>query len=229
VRRGPARPCRSPAEAEAALSAQLGVPITLACATAPVRSEALSPGERRQLDVLAGTPRADTWRCGRAALKRLLRRLGEDDDTEALRFPHPSLSLTHSDGSALAVHGSGARGIGIDIERHRLGRRRAAQWLCASRLFATAEEQAWLSELPAAVLGVHLLRLWTVKEALFKADLRNTGQDLADYSLAHPEYETGQATHTRDPERTFRYSTLRWDGAPLSVAVRVEGDYAQRG
>ena len=61
--------------------------IALACATAPVRSEALSPGERRQLETLAGTRRAAAWCCGRAALKRLLLRLGPDATVVAAPEP----------------------------------------------------------------------------------------------------------------------------------------------
>jgi 4'-phosphopantetheinyl transferase EntD len=179
---------------------------------------------------MAGTPRALAWRRGRAALKRLLRQLGGDDDTAALHFPHPCLSLTHSRGVALAVHVANAGGTGVDLECRRLGRHRAARWLAAAGLFVTRDEQAWLSRLPPTTLGAELIRLWTVKEALFKADLNNAGLGLADYALANADHRAGHAALAADRRRTFRYATLVWDGAALSVAVRAEAedDHADR-
>jgi hypothetical protein len=213
---------------EAALGDQLGVRLHVAGATRPVRPAALSVHEWRQLDALAGTPRALAWRRGRAALKRLLGRLGADGETSALHFPHPGLSLTHSGGVALAVHVAGVGGTGVDLERCRLGIRRAARWLGAAALFAAPVEQAWLAGLRRDLLGSELVRLWTVKEALYKADLDNAGEGLADYALVDPSRRAGPAAHTTDPRRTFRYGTLAGDGAVLSVAVRAEVDHAHR-
>ncbi|GAB1692054.1 4'-phosphopantetheinyl transferase family protein [Krasilnikovia sp. M28-CT-15] len=166
-----------------------------------------------------GTDRRMEHRIGRAALRRVAERLGERVDTDRLVLPHPRLTLTHSYGVAVAV---GARhrastGIGVDLEAVRPVNPGIA------RLFLTPAERAQLGAAPSVDEPTGepdvLLRLWTVKEAVFKADTGNSGRILADYELRHPTAWSGRATRGRS---RFRYRTVQLPGHVVSVAVHEE-------
>lgn len=160
----------------------------------------------------AGDRRHREHQLGRRALRRVLAGLGDPTDPATVRFPHPRLSLTHSGGVALAVgtlDHTGA-GVGIDLEPVAPVNPRAA------RLFLTGAEQAWWR---TAAEPDALLRLWTVKEAVFKADLGNDGRILADYELSRPAGWTGHAS--RGATR-FRYRSARLSGFMVSLAVPEE-------
>jgi phosphopantetheinyl transferase (holo-ACP synthase) len=199
----------------AALSEALGVPLSAATSRRLVRLSALSPEERRRHDGFASPERRREWRRGRAALKLLV-----GGDTAALRFPHPRLSLSHAAGRAVAVALDGAPpgvvGVGVDLEGPRRPREETA------RFFLDERERAWLAALAPAERPAELLRLWTVKEALFKADPDNDGGALADYALHAPGLPAGRARRGR---RRFRYATKIVDAGTLSVAV-AEDDHA---
>ena len=157
---------------------------------APVTT--LTPGERAQLP---DGPRRHDWLLGRAALKA--HGIG---DTSTVTFPNRCLSLTHSAGIAVAARCEGDQaGVGVDLEAWRTMDPRAA------RFFLRPEEQG------------DLLRLWTVKEALFKATPDNAGMALVDYALAHPEAHEGLATDRLG--RTFEYQSRRRPEGWLTIAV----------
>jgi acyl carrier protein len=127
-------------------------------------------------------------------------------------FPHPRLSLSHTDrqGAAAATTGPAA-GTGVDLEHLRPTDPRTA------RFFLRPEEETWLRRSPAR--AVEHVRLWTVKEALFKADLGNATRTLRDYAIDDPGARTGLA---RAPtgERFVYTSTQRRDTI-LTVATAV--------
>jgi acyl carrier protein len=127
-------------------------------------------------------------------------------------FPHPRLSLSHTDRQAAAVAVAGpAAGTGVDLEHLRPADPRTA------RFFLRPEEEAWLRRCPAR--AVEHVRLWTVKEALFKADLGNATRTLRDYAIDDPAARTGVA---RAPtgERIVYTSTRRRDTI-LTVATAI--------
>jgi len=197
-----------PAAAEAALSAALGVGVTLRTATVPLTVEDLSPGERAAWERLPGDgPRRRDWLLGRAALKPLV----DGADTAGVAFPHRTLSLSHSGPMAVAVSvdgagGGGGGGAGVDLET------RAGADPRAARFFLHEDEQA---ASPHAVL-----RLWTVKEALFKATPDNADRRLLDYRVTDPSAATGTATDVAG--RTFRYASGLLDRYRLTVALCLE-------
>jgi 4'-phosphopantetheinyl transferase EntD len=159
----------------------------LAAAAEP--TDALAPGERAALEKLKAERRRASWLRGRAALKALL----GDVDTSTLSFPHPELSLTHTEDIAVAVACEGALGLGVDLEL-RLPSERVARRFLSEEEFAAAEgPDDWL-------------RLWTVKEARFKADLHNKGRTILEYA-------------SRDPR--FRHASVPVFGGWLTVAVAV--------
>jgi phosphopantetheinyl transferase len=193
------------AAVEVALTEALGVPVRAALAEGPAPLSALSDGELEVLERFETQARRTEWRRGRAALKRLLARLGEGDDTAQLRFPHPRVSLTHAGKTAVAVAVAGAQGVGVDLECDKTPHPETA------RFFLTDEERSWLRTTD------DLVRLWTIKEALFKADADNAGAGLYEYELDAPDANTAR----RGAQR-FRFATHRFPFGTLTVAVREE-------
>jgi hypothetical protein len=65
------------------------------------------------------------------------------------------------------------------------------------------------------------LRLWTTKEALFKANAANEGTLLTHYVLDEPGAATGTARWTAEAGSAFRYASLPLaGGGALTLAVR---------
>jgi hypothetical protein len=185
------------------VSAVLVVGVRLRTATVPLATDALSAGERAAWRRLPEEgPRRRDWLLGRAALKPLV----DGADTAAVAFPHPRLSLTHSGPMAVAVSvdsDNAPAGVGVDLETRSGADPRAA------RFFLHDDEEA--SE-PHDVL-----RLWTVKEALYKATPANAGGRLLDYRVVDPSASNGSATDITG--RTFRYASGLLDRYRLTVAV----------
>ena len=165
----------------------LGLPMRLAAAAEP--AAALSPGERATLQGLKAERRRESWLRGRAALKALL----GDIDTSTLSFPHPELSLTHTEDIAVAVACEGAGGVGVDLEVRPPSERAARRFLSEEEFAASGGPDGWL-------------RFWTVKEACFKADLGNKGRTILEYSPQDPR---------------FRHASVRVFGGWLTVALAV--------
>lgn len=197
------------AEHERELSLRLKLRLKLAAATMPADPRKLMEAERRHLARFENPKRRETWLRGRAALKKLLAALGRSEDTSAISFPNPWCSLTHSGPYAVAVgtNAPGVRGVGVDLE---IRRRVAVQ---TARFFLKPEEQR---QATAEIL----LRLWTVKEAVYKSDPENCGRGLFDYNLKDPTALSGQALVRRRGEVfVMRYAALELRPGPLSVAV----------
>jgi acyl carrier protein len=160
----------------------------------------------------------------RHALRVLLGLLGLPRDTAACRFPHPRLSLAHGGDGAIAAGTvrHWAAGLGVDYEADRPVDPRAA------RFFLTDAEQAWLARLPRPGRAAGQLRLWTVKEAVFKADLANRDGDamLHHYSTQPGHFSTQPAgpgaagwAIRRGTGQTFGFTSARFQGGHLSVAA----------
>ncbi|MFN2505480.1 MAG: 4'-phosphopantetheinyl transferase superfamily protein, partial [Acidimicrobiales bacterium] len=187
--------------AEVAVSAAFGQSTRLRATTIPLPPTRLSPAENlawRRLPA-QGRRRSD-WLLGRAALRLLM----DGDDTSAVAFPHPHLSLSHAAGMAVAAGSVGHQaGLGVDFEGWRPTDPRTA------RFFLHDGER---------LDGDDRLRLWTVKEALFKATPANTGGRLLDYRLADPAASVGTALDVRGD--IFLYASGYLDGSgPLAVAI----------
>jgi len=189
----------------------LGLPVAVAWAQAPPPGAVLSPGEAAHAATLTVPARRATWLLGRAALKQVLAALGEPDDTTGIAFPHPRLSLSHSAGTALALGTPerGVAGLGVDLELRRPPRVEAA------RFFLAASEKAWLAAEPGR--DARLLRIWTIKEALYKAYARNRETSFRDYVLDDPEADDGGAV-LRGPGIALRYASLAIQGGFVSAA-----------
>jgi 4'-phosphopantetheinyl transferase EntD len=193
----------------------LGVPFRVAISSEAVAIDRLTPSEQIHLDELATSPRRLSWLKGRSALKRLLSSLGEAEETAGIGFPNSRFSLTHSGGFAVALGTTceELRGVGVDLEMNRPLRKEAA------RFFLTEPEDAWLKNFDESLRTRNLLRLWTIKEALFKSDPLNRERWFADYWLETPATDTGLAFMRGDAAEAFRYFCFDVDKGFLSVAV----------
>lgn len=192
----------------------LGVPVWLEAATEGADPETLTPGERKAMEACQTAARRAEWLRGRSALKRLCRRLGANADTSRLRFPHPRISLSHCGPVAIAAAAGeeGLQGVGIDLEVSRSPRPEMA------RLFLTPEEQSALKRHRPERQMPELLRLWTIKESVFKADPGNQDRLLADYRLTEPLAAAGSARVEVGPP-CIHYFSLPVSTGFLSVAI----------
>jgi len=178
--------------------------------------EVLSCNERSVYGQLTTASRRDIWLRGRAALKGLLGRLGESTDTAIFSFPSPRYSLTHSGPYAVAIGtaGRGLRGVGVDIEVDRGLHPNAA------RLFLSDPEQAWLGTLDDSVRAGQLQRLWTIKEAAFKANPHNGDTWLSDYRLKDPGQHDGEALVIHGGTAwVIRYCSLELKEGVMTAAI----------
>ncbi len=184
-----------------------GIRLLLAEARKPLDPLDLTPGEQEIWHTLSKV-REPSWLLGRAALHALLPRLGRAKDSSLLKFPEAQVSLTHTSYEALAVGTSEAIcGIGIDCEDDKTVKR------AALRFFANEAERAAIDDDASA------LRLWTIKEALYKADADNGQETLISYRLAKPQAAEGEA-YSREG-RLFRYIARRTERGFTTLALRV--------
>ena len=170
-------------------------------------------GEQHERDGGLGRARAVSRRLGRAALRALRIELEGRAAVDDLAFPNPRYSLSHSRDTALAVADATASldGIGVDLEIDRNLNPHSA------RFFLTDRERRWLEGLDGARASEELLRLWCVKEAVFKANPENHGTLLGDHALVAPAEPCGRA-RTREG-RVVEYAS--WREARTCVAVAV--------
>ena len=108
-------------------------------------------------------------------------------------------------------------GVGLDIETNR------AVQPAAARFFLTDGEQEWLKK-SAGGSPHDLLRLWTVKEAIFKADPENDRKILGDYVLENPSQWDGSAYPKDRMFLRFYYSSIQLDEGFLSIALLAKGE-----
>lgn len=175
--------------------------------------------ERWLADLLGAPLRIGIATTGPEALAIALRAADRAPDAVA-SWPCPFASLTHSRDVAIAVAVPPevpAIGIGIDLEHDRPIKPAMARLICGEH------ERAWLASLPADRHAAEVLRLWTAKEALYKADPAQGDAIVAEYTLAHPgaSLTTGGRL---DSSRPATVTSLRPPGAVISVALQLSGE-----
>ncbi|MBA9006784.1 4'-phosphopantetheinyl transferase superfamily protein [Thermomonospora cellulosilytica] len=182
---------------------------------------ALSAAERTRVDAFGAGERRRRWLRARRAQRVVTGLLGLPGDV-ARRFPHPRLSLTHTGGGSVAAGVVGPvppslTGIGVDLEPPRLPDPRTA------RFFLDDRERAWLAGQPPPRRAAEHVRLWTLKEALFKADPANADATLRDYRVRDAAARHGTAGRPHRPGLTFGYVSGRLRGGHLSIALSFDG------
>ncbi len=189
--------------------------IELVIADAPLPKEALNPAERAQYSSLSFSHRREQWLKGRQALRRLgERRNHQDLGSHSLPHDWEKVSLTYNAGRAIAAScRKPCEGFGIDAEslRHVCPR--------LAGLFLTAEE--WDMAQSHCLEDSDFVRLWTVKEALYKA---SSGKDasgglwLRHYKLKDLRSLRGEAT--RRDGLILSYQSLWLDNSTwLTIAT----------
>lgn len=208
----PTNPTIDAAALKQYFSHALGLPLVLSVAEDPLPIHELSDGEQQ----VFSTSRHPKWQAstllGRNALKQTLRKLRFPSDTSKLTFPHKQLSLSHCGDVAIAVGSKSTHGLGIDILNNRIPR------AGSERFYLTEDEKQWLVQQPEADNATHRQRLWTMKEALFKANLNNANHRLyTSYHINTPLENTGTATDAAN--QSYRYTT--WQDGSLVITVAV--------
>ncbi|OSC41575.1 4'-phosphopantetheinyl transferase superfamily protein [Mycobacterium decipiens] len=194
--------------------------------TRPLDAAVLTANESARLASLPGEQRRRQWLTSRRALRLLLGLAGLPAETTRYTFPHPRISLSHTEriGAAAVVVDPTqlVTGVGIDVESDRDADPRAA------RFFLGERDRAWLTTLPTAERRRHQVSLWTVKEALFKADTNNERATLRDYALVDPAAATGRAVRNRPPAEPvtggspiFGYTRTRLPGTGEHLCMAV--------
>jgi acyl carrier protein len=183
----------------------------------PLPPHSLTVREAAHLASLPGRRRQD-WLVSRNALRLLLRLLGLSGETTRYAFPHRRLSLTHTQRASAAAGVMGPvpcalAGVGVDLEPMRTADPRTA------RFFLDERERAWLDSLPPRARAGEHMRLWTVKEALFKSDPANDRTTLLDYVTAVPAARSGRAGRRDGSGPRFAYASGRLGAACLTVAA----------
>ncbi len=199
------QPAALAARLEAAVAAGLGTPVRVAVAAAPDDTAASAGPEPCRSDA--------EHQLGRVALARALVAAGRAAGGP-IAWPCDHASVSHSGGVAVAVAvptTAGARGLGVDVEVDRRLRPGLA------RLFCEPRELAWLDGLAAADRDPALLRLWTAKEALYKADPAQGDAIVADYVVELPALTRGGR-----PGAMARLFSIRLGDATVSVALRSQ-------
>jgi 4'-phosphopantetheinyl transferase EntD len=179
----------------------LGVELAVYVSDRTVPEGALSPGEFERYAGLPTSTRKQGWLRGRYVLKRVLDELGLDTDTSRYLPPHPRWSLSHSADLAVAV-GSACtcqRGIGVDLELDNVPSAVAAGF------FLDEHELEALHALPGAQAATVLKRLWSIKEAAFKATPHNRGTGLQHYRVLDIQAPEGKVTPRNKPLMRCRY------------------------
>lgn len=206
----------------AAVTCLLGVRVRLTAATRPLDPSALTDGEAGRWRSLPAGPRRSDWLLGRRALRLLLHVLGLEADSSTISFPHPGLSLTHAGGIAVAAGvdtgaeglGRAVWGLGVDYEPHR-----SSVDPRLAGLFLDTREQAWAGRFRRRGRRHEILRLWTVKEALFKATPGNGGVTVAAYAVEDPAASHGAARGPCPPGSELRYASIDLPAGFLAVAL----------
>jgi len=186
---------------EIELSSVFKVPLQVNIAVCSLSLEAFSEQERLLCSSIPTQQQKDNWLLGRTALKRLLASKNQAlPDTSRLIFPNRELSLSHKSNMAIAVRriDNQPDGIGVDVEEiHHF----KPEW---AQFFLTPFERNLLREKPPNKQSEILCAYWSVKEAVYKADLGNKAFDLIDYEINDFLSGIGIVTNLRS-KRQFHY------------------------
>lgn len=185
----------NPLSIEKQLSAAANIPLSLMCLKLST--------DITQLD--------RSWRGRRKALGKLVSalHLGPSKIADGLIFPQQQLSLTHSGDWSIAAGTRSLKvlGIGIDFEVSRTIDQSTA------RLFLNQRERNRLGD-----TNVQALRLWSIKEAVFKSDPNNYECRVWNYELCNPALHSGRAFRAGS-NRRFHYISLNLIEGVLAIAV----------
>ena len=200
----------------------------LAVSDTPLDADELTGGEATVFAGLPGGPRRRMWLTARRALRQALSACGLPTDTSGCGLANPVASISHCADLAVAAvavpRPVAVVGVGVDIEIDRTLQPRTAPF------FLTETERFWLATAPETDRSQELLRLWTVKEALFKADPSNNETVLREYCVASPPDYRGCAARicsARSESPEFWYVSFALPRGFLSVAMALMSSWRE--
>jgi phosphopantetheinyl transferase len=191
------------------LRRRLKAPVSLASARAPLAEDQLDFTTRQRLTGFTTAERRNQWLRGRSALMTIAAKLDIEPRLAALNPPCPGISLTHGERISIAAGISPAQGIGIYFGSWR---QIEASLL---RCFLTEAEQEQLT----VQSNFTRLRLWTVKQALFKASAVNRGLRLTDFEIDEVAEITGRARNCSRANSQLRCTSFMLRQGLLSIAI----------
>jgi len=104
-------------------------------------------------------------------------------------------------------------GVGVDLECDRRPN------FAMGRFFLAPEELQWVQACGEGQQPDELLRLWTCKEALFKANPANGGRLLIDHLLLDPAATIGAGACRFAEDILFRYASIAVANGYCTFAV----------
>ena len=116
-------------------------------------------------------------------------------------------SISHSGDFSFVLSWASTRSFGLDVEDEKELRGEAVH------LFLSDKELTMLAD---QKIQIELVQLWTIKEALFKAQ-EISQSDLFEYEILNWDQFTGQARHLPS-QKQFRFYSKKVDGRYYSVA-----------
>ena len=159
----------------------------------------LSTSEIKKCKYTKNSSRYFDWIQGRSALKKVFEHLNKSIDVTKISFPDQCFSISHTKDCAVAIgilnNCESSNGVGIDLE--------------LNRKIDAKHTRYYLSKYESDLVNSNddLLRLWTVKEALFKADPNNDGVILKYYNVKNPKTLKGEAINKKGD--TFYYNSIK--------------------
>lgn len=181
---------------EKQFSAALQLPLVLAVSSSPIGLTLLPEAEQALINQTTHETAKNSRLMARHALKTVFERLNLS--YQQLSYPHSCFSIAHHDKAGIAVGMSekflnegelNVSGLGVDIELPR--QIKETGW----KFFLTDKEQNFVKSAPKNDWQMYCTRLWTVKEALFKATPENkeNGILVAHFETDTPSLEGGIA------------------------------------
>jgi 4'-phosphopantetheinyl transferase EntD len=191
------------------LKRRLNTSVHLASARAQLAESSLDSADRQRLASFTTIERKNQWLRGRKALSAIATALDIETQLSALNPPCPGISLTHNGKISVAAGIGTAQGLGVDFESWRQVEPAMLRW------FLTATEQRQLA-IPS---NFTRLRLWTIKEALFKASSENQGLLLTDFEVSQVTAITGLARNCTRANSSLRYTSFILRQGLLTIAI----------
>ncbi|QBY02950.1 4'-phosphopantetheinyl transferase superfamily protein [Thalassotalea sp. HSM 43] len=183
--------------------------------TRPVLVSDLYPGEIAQLQQKSTAAARHQWCVSRRALKQVMTKMSgiHNPDTSSLVFPNSIFSLSHSSKMSVACCALDAKGVGIDFEPWHSVSQNSWRW------FLTANEVKQMQSLCIPKQWRQSIRLWSIKEALYKATPSRYQTAFIDYLLRPACNHTGVAIHKKWQTLQFQYRHYDLQDGALALAV----------
>ena len=191
------------------LKRRLNKSIRLASARAPLAEKFLDSTDQQRLASFTTVERKNQWLRGRRALSAVAEANNFESPLSSLNPPCSGFSLTHNGKISVAAGIGASQGIGVDFESWRQLETAMLRW------FLTATEQQQLT-VPS---NFTRLRLWTVKEALFKASAENQDLLLTDLEVYQVTAMTGRARNCTRANSSLHYTSFMLRQGLLSIAI----------